>query len=211
MRAVEASSRNEAVIQQAQNEVRNAQASIRFLEDELEKLKLSSSQRSGSSPSAPAGASGYNGGGYSPSSMAPRQTASGGTAPLKIIKSGDRDRPLPPPPPGEEEVKPAKKYTNLDLLRYDAPLTGAKITRMLAQLQSKLQVEEQYKLGIEKMAQAYMREGDKRLRAETDAKRFESDSKIQLLRSAKKRYEKVAGFSQVDDDDDGEFMGVTNY
>lgn len=203
MRAVEASSGNEAVIQQAQNEVRSAQANIRFLEAEFEKLKLSAS----GPPSAPPATTtaGYNGGGYNPIPAGRPAAAGGVTAPLKIIKQGDRDRPLPPPPPGEEEVKPPKTYTNLDLLRYDAPLTGPKITRMLAQLESKLQLEEQYKTGIDKMAQAYLREGDKRLKAETDAKRFESNSKIQLLRAAKRRYEQVAEFGHVDDDG-GEWM-----
>src|SRR4051812_6289270 len=42
IRALQASSRNEAVIQQAQNKVRNAQANIRFLEDELRKLQVGS-------------------------------------------------------------------------------------------------------------------------------------------------------------------------
>ena len=93
----------------------------------------------------------------------------------------------------------------VDLLRYDAPLTGAKITRMLNQLQFKLQVEEQYKLGIEKMAQAYRAEGDKRLRNETEAKRVESDGKIQLLRKAKRRYETLAKFGGAVEDDEGEF------
>ena len=95
------------------------------------------------------------------------------------------------------------QLTLLDLLRYDAPLTGAKITRMLNQLQFKLQVEEQYKLGIEKMAQAYRAEGDKRLRNETDAKRMESDGKIQLLRKAKKRYETLAKFGGGIEEEEG--------
>jgi len=77
---------------------------------------------------------------------------------------------------------------------------------MLNQLQFKLQVEEQYKLGIEKMAQAYRAEGDKRLRNETDAKRIESDTKIQLLRKAKKRYETLAMFGGAVEDDEGETM-----
>ena len=93
-----------------------------------------------------------------------------------------------------------------DLTRYDAPLTGAKITRMLNQLQFKLQVEEQYKLGIEKMAQAYRAEGDKRLRNETDSKRVESDAKIQLLRKAKKRYETLAKFGGAVEDDEGQLL-----
>jgi classical protein kinase C/novel protein kinase C epsilon type len=76
---------------------------------------------------------------------------------------------------------------------------------MLNQLQFKLQVEEQYKLGIEKMAQAYRAEGDKRLRNETDAKRVESDGKIQLLRKAKKRYETLAKFGGgIEEEEEGE-------
>ena len=75
---------------------------------------------------------------------------------------------------------------------------------MLNQLQFKLQVEEQYKLGIEKMAQAYRQEGDKRLRTETEAKRIESDGKIQLLKKAKRRYETLAKFGGAEEDEDGE-------
>jgi classical protein kinase C/novel protein kinase C epsilon type len=76
---------------------------------------------------------------------------------------------------------------------------------MLNQLQFKLQVEEQYKLGIEKMAQAYRAEGDKRLRSETEAKRVESDGKIQLLRKAKRRYETLAKFGGAVEDDEGKW------
>ncbi|WVR05958.1 hypothetical protein IAU60_002985 [Kwoniella sp. DSM 27419] len=208
MRAVEASSKNEAVIQQAQNEVRSAQASIKFLEDELAKLQVgggggsspmrgeSSQAQAGRGPMSPSRVGGAEPGGQ----MSPSPSGKGWS-------NVDRDRPLPPPPTGEapgEAKKPEQKnYTQLDLLRYDAPLSGAKITRMLNQLQFKLQVEEQYKLGIEKMAQAYRIEGDKRLRSETDAKRVESDGKIQLLRKAKRRYETLAKFGgAVEDDED---------
>ncbi|WWC86335.1 uncharacterized protein L201_001208 [Kwoniella dendrophila CBS 6074] len=236
MRAVEASSKNEAVIQQAQNEVRSAQASIKFLEDELAKLQMSTSTSSSSNNSF-----GIGGGGSSSSPMKGENSqhqqqnrnsqmtpSKSGSSNLSYASSQqhqqqpispspsqkgysniDRDRPLPPPPPGSGQDQPElkksepKNYTQLDLQRYDAPLTGAKITRMLNQLQFKLQVEEQYKLGIEKMAQAYKIEGDKRLRGETDAKRVESDSKIQLLRKAKRRYETLAKFGgAVEDDED---------
>ncbi|OCF38610.1 AGC/PKC protein kinase [Kwoniella heveanensis CBS 569] len=214
MRAVEASSKNEAVIQQAQNEVRSAQASIKFLEDELAKLQMGG----GAGPGSPMrGESSQGSGPGSRGNMTPSRSGasvSGGppVSPSPSAKgwsSVDRDRPLPPPPGGSASEQPElkkpeqKNYTQLDLLRYDAPLSGAKITRMLNQLQFKLQVEEQYKLGIEKMAQAYKIEGDKRLRTETDAKRVESDGKIQLLRKAKRRYETLAKFGgAVEDDED---------
>lgn len=208
MRAVQASSRNEAVIQQAQNEVRSAQVTIDFLEAELARLQLAASSAPAPTPPAAAGPSqqyGYNG--QLPAQYhAPR--SEGPTAPLNINRA-DRERPLPPPPADDAQapaaVRADKKTSQLDLLRYDAPLSGAKITRMLNQLNFKLQVEEQYKTGIEKMANAYRAEGDRRLRNETDAKRIESDGKIQLLRVAKKRYEKLAKFGSAVEEDEGAF------
>ncbi|ORY23212.1 hypothetical protein BCR39DRAFT_591059 [Naematelia encephala] len=221
IRALEASSRNEAVIQQAQNEVRSAQISIKFLEDELAKLQMGGQQgaqgspmRDGSSSQGSMSSYGRPGGGQGPAGfrqepMTPSRSGgsmgSAGPVSPSPSKMVDRERPLPPPPPGETapDPKQQKNYSQMDLLRYDAPLTGAKITKMLNQLQFKLQVEEQYKMGIEKMAQAYRVEGDKRLRSETDAKRVESDGKIQLLKKAKKRYETLAKFGgAVEDDDD---------
>lgn len=195
IRTVEASSRNEQVIQRAQNEIRAAQASIQFLEAELARLRLGG----GSAPPTPAAIPTPDPYAHNAQQSEPR---AGPTQPLNIVSrpNADRDRPLPPPP--VDEAVPQKPYSQLDLLRYDAPLTGAKITRMLNQLQFKLQVEEQYKLGIEKMAQAYQREGDRRLRSETEAKRVESDAKIQLLSAAKKRYERLAEFRTIDDDVD---------
>jgi hypothetical protein len=47
IRALQASSKNEAVIQQAHNEVRNAVANIRFLEDELAKMQIGTTSGGG--------------------------------------------------------------------------------------------------------------------------------------------------------------------
>lgn len=143
VRAVEASSRNEAVIQQAQNEVRAAQASIKFLEDELAKLQVGSGSgspmRDGAqqNPGYPgARLSGVGppgvgpGGGYPGSMMTPsKSSASLGSSqsamspsPSKRPGGGDYDRPLPPPPPGEqpsdqvELSKGQKNYTQLGKL-----------------------------------------------------------------------------------------------
>lgn len=69
---------------------------------------------------------------------------------------------------------------------------------MLSQLEFKLSVEKQYKEGIEKMARLYQMEGDRRSRADADAKRIESNQKIQLLKQALKRYEDL----HVDMDDE---------
>jgi NAD(P)H-nitrite reductase large subunit len=62
---------------------------------------------------------------------------------------------------------------------------------MLSQLQFKLNVEEQYLKGIEKMVQLYQMEGDKKSRADASARRLESKQKIVLLKQALKRYEEL--------------------
>jgi hypothetical protein len=76
----------------------------------------------------------------------------------------------------------------LDLIKAETPYTTAKISRMLEQLEFKLQVEHQYKKAILQMAKLYQADGDKKSRADADAKRVESDKKIQLLQVALKRY-----------------------
>jgi classical protein kinase C len=85
----------------------------------------------------------------------------------------------------------AKQYSNLDLIKADTPHTTAKISRMLHQLEFKLQVEMQYKKGIDKMAKLYQADGDKKSRADAESKRVESEKKIQLLQSALKRYKNL--------------------
>lgn len=60
---------------------------------------------------------------------------------------------------------------------------------MLSQLEFKLNVENQYLKGIEKMVQLYQMEGDKKSRADAAGRRVESTQKIQLLKQALRRYE----------------------
>lgn len=60
---------------------------------------------------------------------------------------------------------------------------------MLSQLEFKLSVEKQYKDGVEKMVRLYQDEGDKKPKADAEARRIESNQKIQLLKQALKRYE----------------------
>lgn len=86
---------------------------------------------------------------------------------------------------------PKKVYSNLDLIKANTPVTTARISRMLHQLEFKLQVETQYKKGIDKMVKLYQAEGDKKSRADAEAKRVESDKKIQLLQSSLKRYKNL--------------------
>ena len=144
VRAVEASSKNEAVIQQAQNEVRSAQASIKFLEDELQKLQMGGGAAS-PSRGGPAPGRGGEGSGsqpYQQANLAPRGYEGQGMSPnrsggstmsgppggmsagMTPNQSYDRDRPLPPPPGAgaDMEVVPKKaeqkNYTQLGKLEY---------------------------------------------------------------------------------------------
>lgn len=60
---------------------------------------------------------------------------------------------------------------------------------MLAQLEFKLNVEKQYRDGIEKMVRLYQLEGDRRSRADAEGRRIESNQKINLLKQSLRRYE----------------------
>lgn len=68
---------------------------------------------------------------------------------------------------------------------------GPRIQHMLSQIQFKLDVEEQYLKGIEKMVQLYQMEGDKKSKADAASKKVESKQKIMLLKQALKRYEEL--------------------
>lgn len=142
----------------------------------------------------------------------------------KSARSSDRDRSLPQIPPDQgssgraghspvtsmsyasagaeaDGAPPAKQYSNLDLIKADTPHTTAKISRMLHQLEFKLQVEMQYKKGIDKMVKLYQADGDKKSRADAESKRVESEKKIQLLQSALKRYKNLHILDDVDDEE----------
>jgi len=73
---------------------------------------------------------------------------------------------------------------------------------MLHQLEFKLQVEMQYKKGIDKMAKLYQADGDKRSRADAESKKLESEKKIQLLQTALKRYKNLHILDDVVEEED---------
>lgn len=93
--------------------------------------------------------------------------------------------------PGSHIPKTRPNFTKLDLIKYDTPYLGPRIQLMLSQIQFKLNVEEQYLKGIEKMVQLYQMEGDKKSRADAAARRVESKQKIVLLKQALRRYEEL--------------------
>jgi hypothetical protein len=205
---------NQDVLRSNDAKIREAERSLSYLEDrlrELQALKLQQSQRDdpsrlGNSASSQVGL--------------PSNRSS--------IRTSDRDRSLPqippsgydgsihgrPPNPGSptspssyysdnDGTSKAKTYTNLDLIKADTPHSAAKISRMLHQLQFKLQVEMQYQKGIDKMAKLYQADGDKKSRADAESKKIESEKKILLLQSALKRYKNL----QLDDVDEEEEAG----
>ncbi len=79
--------------------------------------------------------------------------------------------------------------TQKDLIKADTPHLGPRIQLMLSQLEFKLSVEKQYRDGIEKMVRLYQMEGDRKSKADAEARRIESNQKMQLLKQALKRYE----------------------
>ncbi|KAF8461352.1 kinase-like domain-containing protein [Kalaharituber pfeilii] len=105
---------------------------------------------------------------------------------------------------GQNEGAPRTKpnYSKLDLIKYDTPHLGPRIQLMLSQLEFKLSVEKQYKEGIEKMSKLYQIDGDRRSKADAEAKRIESNQKIQLLKQALKRYEDLHVDMDSDEPDD---------
>ena len=84
-----------------------------------------------------------------------------------------------------------RNYSALDLLRSDTPLTRAKIQRKLNQLEYKLEVERQTKQGFDKIARLYQAEGDRRSKADAEAQRTESTSKLVLIQQALKQYQQL--------------------
>ncbi|BGO95625.1 hypothetical protein NBRC10512_006792 [Rhodotorula toruloides] len=100
-------------------------------------------------------------------------------------------------------AKAKEQFTNLDLIKADTPLTTAKISRMLHQLEFKLHVERQYKEGIDKMAKLYMADGDRKARADTENKRVESKQKMVLLSQALKKYKTLDVMGELGEEDDG--------
>ncbi|KAI0061640.1 hypothetical protein BV25DRAFT_1900312 [Artomyces pyxidatus] len=191
---------NPDVLRRNDAKIKEAERSLSYFEDTLRELQqrkmgLSDPSRSSGSPNP---------------SLSPT---------LKATQPGSRDRPSQygdADPSGRGPYSPetrtthldgdgtpkSKNYTKLDLIKADAPHSTLKIARMLHQLEFKLQVEMQYKKGIDKMAKLYQADGDKKSRADAESKRVESEKKIQLLQSALKRYKNLHILDEADNDEE---------
>ncbi|KIJ17929.1 hypothetical protein PAXINDRAFT_167852 [Paxillus involutus ATCC 200175] len=196
---------NQDVLRRNDAKIREAERSLSYFEDTLRELqarKKFQSQRD--DPTRSGGSS------ISPSSANKAPRSSDRDRSLPQIPSPDVDSRRPTGSPdtsqttlygSEEGTSQIKQYSNLDLIKADTPHTTAKISRMLHQLEFKLQVELQYKKGIDKMAKLYQADGDKKSRADAESKRVESEKKVQLLQSALKRYKNLHILDDVEEDE----------
>ncbi|KDQ62195.1 hypothetical protein JAAARDRAFT_30093 [Jaapia argillacea MUCL 33604] len=203
---------NPDVLRRNDAKIREAERSLSYFEDtlrELQSRKLQQSQRDDPSRSGPSASSQQPG--VPPNPRGPRgpndryqQSPSDYNAQGRRGPHSPELGPVggPGPNPPAEGAPKGKTYTNFDLIKADTPHTTAKISRMLHQLEFKLQVEMQYKKGIDKMAKLYQQEGDKKSRADAESKRVESDKKIQLLQSALRRYKNLHILDDADDEED---------
>ena len=164
---------NPDVLRRNEVKIREAERQLSYFEETLRELQSKKMMLvQGSSGGGPQG-------GSSPASPSPEY----------LQHPGGR----PPGSPENLRMGPPQKmvYSNLDLIKANTPVTTAKISRMLHQLEFKLQVETQYKKGVDKMVKLYQAEGDKKSRADAEAKRVESEKKIQLLQTSLKRYKNL--------------------
>ncbi|TDZ31370.1 Protein kinase C-like [Colletotrichum spinosum] len=118
--------------------------------------------------------------------------------------------PYAPPGPSQSVPKPRPNFTKLDLVKYDTPYLGPRIQLMLSQIQFKLNVEEQYLKGVEKMVQLYSMEGDRKSKLDAAARKQESKQKILLLKQAMKRYEELHIDMDTTDSPDDDSINMPN-
>lgn len=200
---------NDQVRSKLDNQMREGKRNLEFFEEKLKELQLRRSMGdmnlgSSSASSQPAHLQGNDSDG--PPTPPPKNSGmamSGGDPQYSQIGGTDL---MPPRGPfagsGQSVPKTRPNFTKLDLIKYDTPYLGARIQLMLSQIQFKVNVEEQYLKGVEKMVQLYQMEGDKKSRADAAARRVESKQKITLLKQALKRYEEL--HVDVDSADNGD-------
>jgi hypothetical protein len=189
---------NQDVLRRNDAKIKEAERSLSYFEDTLRelqarKLQLSDPSRSVGTPRPP----------NSSPTLRPFQSGIKDRTPQYNDSPGARYSPdIPYSYHDGVPSARAKNLTKLDLIRADAPHSPLKIARMLHQLEFKLQVEMQYKKGIEKMVKLYQADGDKKSRADAEGKRVESEKKIQILQTALKRYKTLHVLDAADEDEE---------
>ncbi|KAI2624333.1 hypothetical protein GGR54DRAFT_570887 [Hypoxylon sp. NC1633] len=212
---------NDDVRSRLDSQMREGRRNLQFFEEKLRDLQMKrlgqgvESMGVGSGSAARPGSGDLRGDGEGPPPPPPKDAGGwsgdrGSYGSLQYSQIGGHGdmmpsrHPYPPPGPASSAPKQRPNFTKLDLIKYDTPYLGPRITLMLSQIQFKLNVEEQYLKGIEKMVQLYGMEGDRKSKADAAAKRVESKQKIHLLKQALKRYEElhIDDLDSVDSPDD---------
>lgn len=222
---------NEAVRSKLDTQMRDGRRNLEFFEEKLRELQMRrmgqgvenmSLGSSGGGPSTPRPHSAdMRNDQDGPPTPPPKDASSwggdrssyGSVQYSQIGQHGDMMPPRHPyaaPAPSTGVPKARPNFTKLDLIKYDTPYLGPRIQLMLSQIQFKLNVEEQYLKGIEKMVQLYQMEGDKKSRADAAARRVESKQKIILLKQALKRYEELHIDSDQADSPDDDSINMPN-
>ncbi|CAO2650337.1 Nn.00g016290.m01.CDS01 [Neocucurbitaria sp. VM-36] len=196
--AMRQSTNNPAVLSRLDGQIKDGRRNIEYFESKLrdldlqrttsgmDNMNLQPGARKANNPLTPPPKDGWNG--Y----VQPDQGGYGGLPDMMPPRA-----PYAPQPPGAPIKR--QNFSKLDLIKYDTPHLGPRIQLMLSQLEFKLSVEKQYKDGIEKMVRLYQMEGDRKSKQDAEAKRIESNQKIQLLKHSLKRYEDL----HVDIGEDG--------
>ncbi|KAJ6784214.1 hypothetical protein PWT90_01792 [Aphanocladium album] len=175
---------NDAVRSRLDSQIRDGRRNIQFFEERLNELQMRRVNQGVGNMNVHDDADG-------PPPPPPKDSS---IQYSQIGQHGDRmpsHHPFTPQPPGSSMPKGRPNFTKLDLIKYDTPYLGPRIQLMLSQLQFKLNVEEQYLKGVEKMVQLYGMEGDRKSKADAAARKTESKQKILLLKQALKRYEEL--------------------
>ncbi|KAF2120919.1 kinase C-like protein [Lophiotrema nucula] len=211
--AMRQSTNNPAVLSRLDGQIRDGRRNIEYFEKTLQDLEMRrtntgmqsmsldpGSGRKAGNPLTPPPKDGWNGymgqeqGGYGDGGYGNNLGGGQGLMPPRA--------PYAAQAPGTQPKR--ANYSKLDLIKYDTPHLGPRIQLMLSQLEFKLSVEKQYKDGIEKMVRLYQMEGDRKSKADAEARRIESNQKIQLLKQSLKRYEElhvdIEGADGGDDD-----------
>ena len=196
---------NPDVLRSTDAKMREAERSLSYFEDLLRQLQSRKIAQTQQDDQPRSGSPGPGGAGYGQ-----RGGRSSGGAPQSPLPDSSRRGAHSPQSPelratGADDTSGATKpktYTKLDLIKADTPHTTAKISRMLHELEFKLQVEIQLKKGIDKMAKLFQADGDRRSKQDAEAKKIESERKIALLQTALKRYKTLHILDDAEEDDD---------
>ncbi|KAL9061324.1 MAG: hypothetical protein Q9162_000198 [Coniocarpon cinnabarinum] len=208
------SAQNPAVQANTDVQIRDSRRNIQYFESKLNELQMRRGMGNMSmGGSGPGGGQGYGaqsgyGAPYGPQDVG-TDYGSGGYSTSQNPATGPPRAPFAPPGPGGGGgLRGRPNYSRLDLIKDDTPHLGPRIQLMLSQLQFKLNVERQYKDGIEKIMGSYNMDGDRKIRNEAQSRRVESVQKITLLQQALKRYEDLHLDMESNDPADDDSMNA---